>query len=302
MTEKELRKQLRELAQEMWDQSAEDFYVGDDDKKMVRAYMLLESAHRITRLLIDDEQPDPLKEHHPEVAKWYEKHGEKPAAIPVFHGPDASNCPRCEADKAAPSSVGVHTCYEGCTHPAHEGAPVPPIGTEPLADPDDAHTERVTVEQMVEKALAPIAEEHRASLDGGPVNEVWSHYVSAHPDHKTCRLTAPRKRMIQARLKEGYTVEQLKDAITGFHLSPFHTGENDQKKRYLEFELMVRSGEQVEKGLGCLRDARQSPVAAGPTSAEIAAKEAEISATVAAAAAQVVPPPPAPPANEVEFL
>ena len=302
MTEAELRNKLRVVVADVENAGKEDFSAGRFELSAAR----LGHALRLVKLLTDyyapaDQDGDvflvaspgsseslrkaresiALKEKHPEVAAWYEKHGEKPAEIPVA------------------SSEGVHTCYKGCTHPAHAGAVVPPIGTEPLADPDDAHQE---AKPAVNEDLQEIVAEQLGNLGHGPVAEVWSHYVSAHPDHKTCRLTAPRKRMIQARLKEGYTVEQLKDAITGFHLSPFHTGENDQKKRYLEFELMVRSGEQVEKGLGCLRDARQSPVAAGPTSAEIAAKEAEISATVAAAAAQVVPPPPAPPANEVEFL
>lgn len=281
MKEKELRKRLRALA-DIIGIEALSLY---SSNQPIAAYRLSSVQLSIVKLLTDyDEQPDPLKEHHPEIAKWYEKHGEKPAGIPVT------------------SSVGVHTCYEGCTHPAHEGVPVPPIGTEPLADHDDAHQE---TKPAVNEELQEIVTEQLGTLGHGPVAEVWSHYVSAHPDHKTCRLTAPRKRMIQARLKEGYTVEQLKDAITGFHLSPFHTGENEQKKRYLEFELMVRSGEQVEKGLGCLRDARQPGKATGPSEAEIAAQEAEIRATVDAALAKPIPAPEAPPApekEEVEFL
>jgi len=65
-----------------------------------------------------------------------------------------------------------------------------------------------------------------------------------HPDAK---LTAKRKRNISARLKEGYTVEDLCLAIEGCAASAFHQGDNDNGKVFDDLELICRSGEKVEQ-------------------------------------------------------
>lgn len=54
---------------------------------------------------------------------------------------------------------------------------------------------------------------------------------------------AGKKRIgvIVARLRDGYTVEQLKAAVDGCTRSPFHQGENDRGQVYDDLELICRA-------------------------------------------------------------
>lgn len=63
------------------------------------------------------------------------------------------------------------------------------------------------------------------------------------------RLTRQRRSKVNARLRDGYTVEQLRTAIDGIASSPWHTGDNPSSKRYDTFDFIFRSGENVEKGI-----------------------------------------------------
>lgn len=78
------------------------------------------------------------------------------------------------------------------------------------------------------------------------VREVFQHWQQTL-QHPQAKLTEDRKRKVQARLREGFTVEQLKAAIDGCARSPFHMGENDQGQKHDDLELICRKGSQVEK-------------------------------------------------------
>lgn len=77
------------------------------------------------------------------------------------------------------------------------------------------------------------------------VQEVFAYWQSKL-DHPGAKLTAERQTKIVNRLKDGYTSEQIKKAIDGCASSPFHTGENDQRKRYDDIELICRNGTKLE--------------------------------------------------------
>jgi hypothetical protein len=62
----------------------------------------------------------------------------------------------------------------------------------------------------------------------------------------TSRLTAIRDKAIKARLKEGYTVEQIKSSIDGCRQDPFSMGDNDRQKCFNDIELICRNGKNVE--------------------------------------------------------
>lgn len=64
--------------------------------------------------------------------------------------------------------------------------------------------------------------------------------------HGSTKLTTKRRKAIQARLKEGYTEEQIKNAIIGCSLDPFSMGQNDRNKVFNDIELICRSGEKLE--------------------------------------------------------
>jgi hypothetical protein len=82
----------------------------------------------------------------------------------------------------------------------------------------------------------------RLSSDAQEVFEHWK-AVMEHPES---RFTANRREAVTDRLKEGYTVEQLKRAVSGCRASDFHRGKNDRGAVYDDLELICRSGEKVE--------------------------------------------------------
>lgn len=61
--------------------------------------------------------------------------------------------------------------------------------------------------------------------------------------HATAKYTDERKRKIEARLKEGYTVEQITLAIDGAARAAFV---NDAGKRFDDIELICRNGSKLE--------------------------------------------------------
>lgn len=63
------------------------------------------------------------------------------------------------------------------------------------------------------------------------------------------RLTQQRRGRVRARLRDGYTVQQLMAAIRGIANSPWHTGDNPNGKRYDTFDFVMRSAETVERGM-----------------------------------------------------
>ena len=59
--------------------------------------------------------------------------------------------------------------------------------------------------------------------------------------------TTKRRAAVNARLRNGYTIEDIKLAIRGILFSKFHMGENGVKAVYDDIELICRNGENVEK-------------------------------------------------------
>src|SRR4030042_28755 len=77
---------------------------------------------------------------------------------------------------------------------------------------------------------------------------VFSHYRTKHPRaHPKPKSTSKEWRVIRARLAEGHTVEQLKAAIDGIHMTPHNLGQNDRGQEYLGLELCMRNGDQVDR-------------------------------------------------------
>ena len=60
-------------------------------------------------------------------------------------------------------------------------------------------------------------------------------------------LDAKRKAAIQARLREGYTLEDIRLAIDGCKLTPHNMGQNDNGAKYNDIELICRSAANLER-------------------------------------------------------
>lgn len=79
--------------------------------------------------------------------------------------------------------------------------------------------------------------------------EVFEYWKSIH-GHPRAILDAKRRRLINDRLKEGFTVESLKLAIDGCKASAWHQGENDRHQVFDDISLICRDAGKVEQFIG----------------------------------------------------
>lgn len=61
------------------------------------------------------------------------------------------------------------------------------------------------------------------------------------------KMDANRLRKIEARISNGYTVDEIKLAILGCKNSPFHMGENENHQKYNDIELICRHARFIDK-------------------------------------------------------
>lgn len=66
-------------------------------------------------------------------------------------------------------------------------------------------------------------------------------------------------KLAKDRLSDGFTEDDLRQAIDGCHVSPFHCGENPAGTKYLSIEVIFRDAKQVQKFIE-IHEARDEPV------------------------------------------
>ena len=71
---------------------------------------------------------------------------------------------------------------------------------------------------------------------------VSEHYISLHPRAK---VGEKEQRLIKARLADGFSAVDLKRAIDGCHASPWHCGENPDRRKYQSLQLILRDASKV---------------------------------------------------------
>jgi hypothetical protein len=78
------------------------------------------------------------------------------------------------------------------------------------------------------------------------VQQVFDYWalVMGHPK---ARLDTKRQKTINAALKIGYSVADLKQAIDGNKASKWHQGQNKDKKVFDSLDLILRNAEQIDK-------------------------------------------------------
>jgi len=92
------------------------------------------------------------------------------------------------------------------------------------------------------------------------VLEAWDYYITTiGRNPKLYTLTARRKGMGVARARDLWpraaepkrekVVELMKLCVDRLATSPFHNGQNDRRKKYLDWEILFRSTDQMEKWL-----------------------------------------------------
>lgn len=88
------------------------------------------------------------------------------------------------------------------------------------------------------------------------VVEVFEYWKTSHGCPKAI-LTKERARKIAERIDEGYTLDQIKCAIEGIKLSPFHAGENDRGTTYMDIFNVCKEGRLLER-FAYLHERRQA--------------------------------------------
>jgi len=88
----------------------------------------------------------------------------------------------------------------------------------------------------------------------GEIKEVFGYWLAKTDRSAKHKLTNGRRARIRARLKEGYSVEQLKQAIDGVLRSRWHMGHNPNRTRYDRISTVFRDGGQVEHFAGLVAE------------------------------------------------
>lgn len=72
------------------------------------------------------------------------------------------------------------------------------------------------------------------------------------------RMTDARRKLIETRLKEGYTEQDLTDAVRGWQFSAWHRGDDPRTggKKYNSLELLLRDADKVERFRDLYREHR----------------------------------------------
>lgn len=97
------------------------------------------------------------------------------------------------------------------------------------------------------EAATPAALEKPHAWRGADVDRVVEHYRSKHPRSKPGDV---ERKAIIARFKEGWSADELIEAIEGCHVTPHNIGENDRGEDYLGLGLIMRKSDQVQRFIG----------------------------------------------------
>ncbi len=79
------------------------------------------------------------------------------------------------------------------------------------------------------------------------VHSVFDFWLEIMAKGGNTKLTPERKSKIKARLREGYSVDEIKQAIVNCSKSEFHMGVNDNGRKYDDLTLILRNGAKLEE-------------------------------------------------------
>lgn len=108
--------------------------------------------------------------------------------------------------------------------------------------PQEAHSANLADSPIPD---SPIPEKKPLSASAD-IRAVFDHWKQVMDSPKS-NLDAKRKSAIEARLKDGFTVEDLKTAIDGCRKTPHNMGDNDRGQKFNDIELICRNAPNVER-------------------------------------------------------
>lgn len=181
----------------------------------------------------------------------------------IFESPFAENQELVEPDVEKPDAAN------------QQMAPV--VGLPDVAEPDVVNQHLHETDKYILQRRH-ISEKNKdmsgavAPVYVGQVQVVFAYWQQTL-NHQQAKLTPKRERNIRARLKEKYSVEDIKQAIDGCASSPFHMGQNDKGTVYDDIELICRSGEKLESFISRRNSNGQARISHRETHNERAARE-----------------------------
>lgn len=114
-------------------------------------------------------------------------------------------------------------------------------------------TETTTEKPIVESADAATtegeAESKKSQSRAAQAREAFAYWQEVH-NHPKAVFDGKRQRAVEGRLKDGYTLDFIFQAIRGIKRSKRHMGENDRHEVYDDIELICRDGPRLEKFAG----------------------------------------------------
>jgi hypothetical protein len=104
-----------------------------------------------------------------------------------------------------------------------------------------------------QEGVAPVRPEpepkNQNQKDG--VDEIFQAWSESRRDvtgkASRVRLTNQRRQLIERRMREGYSVDELVDAVTGWKHSSHHCGENERGTIYCDLNLLLRDADHIER-------------------------------------------------------
>lgn len=103
-----------------------------------------------------------------------------------------------------------------------------------------------TQTQTQKKEQLPLSAQAAPEADPRPV-KVFEHWRRVMGKNARTVFDAKRLKAVEGRLREGYTVEELCQAVDGCALTPHNMGQNDRGERYDDLELICRDASRVDR-------------------------------------------------------
>lgn len=129
-------------------------------------------------------------------------------------------------------------------------------------------------------ALILVKEKHfidQTTQPGDAAEQIFQHWQHVF-NKPRARLDEARRKIIKVRLADGYTPQDLQDAISGCYLSEFHQGDNDRGRKFNDLGLILRDAAHVDNFIelyedGLTRLVRQDEAAAVLPPSQVSTKE-----------------------------
>ena len=145
--------------------------------------------------------------------------------------------------------VGAHRAEKSNAHSVTKTLPEKRRGEERREEKNKRREEKSSADSASAESCPAGAGPNGAAdkaVAASDIRAVFAHYRTYHP--RACPKPNSKSqdwRLVLARLHEGYTANDLCDAIDGCHKSPHHCGKNQEGTKYQSLELIVRDSKHV---------------------------------------------------------